>query len=1074
MVNPQFQPLLDLSTLEDGVDIQFTNVATGFIYGATSSGDFNGDGHTDLLLSAAGSSGAKAYVLFGSDSGFTSGDAGTLAAASGLTLIPAAGDNFTGYSASFLDINGDGLSDVALSGRGPSAYVVFGTATPGTTVDLTTLDGSNGFSIPGNSNGFQAGSLTAGDFNGDGITDLALNDTHATRPTGYVLFGSSGGFSSTFNLWDLNGQNGFTFTSNSVDDVGGVNPIANLGDVNGDGIADLAIGARLSNSNDGTTFVVFGSNGGFSANVDLSALDGSNGFRLHGGTGDQAGNTVAGAGDINGDGIADIIIGASGVQKAYVVFGQSGSSGADVDLTSLDGNNGFAITSVYPAVGSAGDMNGDGFDDIIVSNANNTAEGRAYVLFGHSDGFAATIDPTALSGYDGFVIEGPSGSHTGIAVHAAGDVNGDGFDDVFVTDQSGADYLIYGHQPESQVDREGTAIANTIHGGKYDDTLSGLRGDDTLLGHNGNDTLYGGDSSGSLGSGNDILKGGTGADTMTGGDGDDTYFVDDTNDVVVEGAFGGTDTVRTTLANYGLSANVENLTFTDNAAAHTGGGNELDNTIRGGDLADYLQGYDGDDRILAGDGNDQLSGGAFSDSITTTPDGNDYLDGGLGADTMQGGTGDDIYVVDDEDDVVIEHADQGTDTVLTSLSTYTLGDNVENLAFRDPGINAILFGVDFTGNALDNIITGVGFGNDTLSGGDGDDTLIGKGGDDHLLGGAGEDTLIGESGVDTMEGGADDDTYFAAANDIIIENGDEGTDTVIAFSRHYTLGDNLENLYAAKIKLESGHNAAPPSRPGFTLTGNGEDNHITGSHGSDRIDGSTGADTMTGYDGDDTYVVDDAGDAVVESGGKFSGIDRVQTTLSSYTLGSHIECLDALTDADFTGNGNGLDNMIRGLNGDDHLFGKGGNDLIRGHGGFDTEKGGDGDDELHGGGGADTLIGGGGADLFAYANALQSTGNKHDIVKDFVSGTDKFLFWFTVDGIDDSVTATSLHNIETALDAGHLDVHHAALATVGSHTFLVVDADGVAGYRAGSDLLIDVTRSHLSSITTSDFVVPNG
>jgi len=166
--------------------------------------------------------------------------------------------------------------------------------------------------------------------------------------------------------------------------------------------------------------------------------------------------------------------------------------------------------------------------------------------------------------------------------------------------------------------------------------------------------------------------------------------------------------------------------------------------------ADTLTGSDGDDRIYAGAGDDTLIGKG----------GNDRLYGGVGGDTMSGGAGNDRYTVGSTRDVVIELADEGIDTVLSSIS-YTLGDNVENL--RAQGTN----GLSLNGNALDNwIIGGIGNdvisgrdGSDHLSGGGGIDTLNGEGGDDALTGGDGDDTLVGGSGRDRLAGGAGADSF---------------------------------------------------------------------------------------------------------------------------------------------------------------------------------------------------------------------------------------------------------------------------------------------------------------------------
>jgi hypothetical protein len=159
-------------------------------------------------------------------------------------------------------------------------------------------------------------------------------------------------------LGDLNGTNGFRLDGIDGSDSSGWS-VAGAGDVNGDGIDDLIIGAREatpdSRSRAGESYVVFGSVTGFAPSLDLATLDGSNGFRLDGSDAfGRSGWSVAGAGDVNGDGIDDIIVGApladpggkSSAGESYVVFGKDTSFAPSLDLVALDGSNGFRLTGV--------------------------------------------------------------------------------------------------------------------------------------------------------------------------------------------------------------------------------------------------------------------------------------------------------------------------------------------------------------------------------------------------------------------------------------------------------------------------------------------------------------------------------------------------------------------------------------------------------------------------------------------------------------------------------------------------------------------------------------------------------
>ncbi|TKV12264.1 hypothetical protein FDX22_19345 [Citrobacter sp. TBCS-14] len=328
----------------------------------------------------------------------------------------------------------------------------------------------------------------------------------------------------------------------------------------------------------------------------------------------------------------------------------------------------------------------------------------------------------------------------------------------------------------SQLDKPPVIAHNNVvlNGGNGIDILNGGLGNDVLNGGGGNDTLNGG-------AGNDILNGGLGADVMVGGLGNDIYVVDNNGDVVTEGLNGGTDTVQTTLHNYTLTNNVENLVFTG-TGAFTGRGNAIANTITGGSGNDFLYGMGGNDTLNGGAGNDVLDGGEGADNLQggtgndkmTGGEGNDRLDGGEGADLMVGGLGNDTYIVDNNGDVVTEGLNGGIDAVQTALHNYTLTNNVETLVFTGTGA--------FTGrgNAIANTITGGsgndflygmggndtlygGAGNDALDGGDGADNLQGGAGNDKLTGGAGNDRLEGGQGDDIMTGGAGNDTFVFSA-----------------------------------------------------------------------------------------------------------------------------------------------------------------------------------------------------------------------------------------------------------------------------------------------------------------------
>lgn len=186
------------------------------------------------------------------------------------------------------------------------------------------------------------------------------------------------------------------------------------------------------------------------------------------------------------------------------------------------------------SVASAGDIDGDGFADVIVgaprNNDGGNQAGSAYVIFGHAGDFDR-IGLGKLSPEDGFAIRGGKAEGIGYSVASAGDVNGDGFDDVTIGEYrngangygAGAAYVVFGEKPTDDVTQIGSEASQTIHGGFGDDTLRGGGGDDVLIGAEGNDSLQGQGGGDDLngGDGDDKLTGGVGDDIMHGGDGGD-------------------------------------------------------------------------------------------------------------------------------------------------------------------------------------------------------------------------------------------------------------------------------------------------------------------------------------------------------------------------------------------------------------------------------------------------------------------------------------------------------------------------------------------------------------------------
>jgi Ca2+-binding RTX toxin-like protein len=372
------------------------------------------------------------------------------------------------------------------------------------------------------------------------------------------------------------------------------------------------------------------------------------------------------------------------------------------------------------------------------------------------------------------------------------------------------------------------------------------------------------------------------------------------------------------------------------------------------------------------------------------------------------------------------------------------------------------------GNALNNNLFGGAF-SDNIFGFGGNDNLFGNGGNDVLVGGNGNDFLNGGVGSDVMVGGTGNDIYIVDNPlDVVVEDFGEGIDEVRSFIS-FTLGafgrfdiENLTLFGGATVGFGNalgnriiGNNLAN-NLNGFagndSLFGLGGNDFLFGGLGNDLLNGGTGADTMRGEAGNDVYVVDNPGDNVIELAGIGTGIDRINSLISTNLLVGgrvNVENLSLFGTA-FSGIGNGLSNVIIGNAGNNFLSGLAGNDTLIGLGGNDT---------LVGGTGRDVSTGGAGDDVFDYNTAADSPANVflRDHITDFDDvGNDRIDLSGVVPGV---LTYRGF--------LGFTGINQVRVAAAGADVIVEVNLAG----NTAPEMQIQLENTSLFSMTIGDFIL---
>jgi hypothetical protein len=413
--------------------------AAQFGSSVSGAGDVNGDGFSDIIvgayrydyLTANGTDNGVAYIYHGAAGGLAGGG---LNPAPTTTLSSLGISSHFGWAVSHAgDVNGDGYSDVIVGDwrdniggqvQEGTAFVFHGSSTGVNTTAVTTLQSNVANAWFGRS------VSTAGDVNGDGYADIIVGAVtfasgQAQEGAAYLYLGSPAGIpSAAFALYEYN--------------VAGANmgeSVRTMGDVNGDGYSDFIVGMRLIAGTGGA----LGYHGGTYNLANTASLT-----RFAGQASARMGTSVANAGDLNGDGYSDMAVGApdasngqAGEGLVYVHYGSTNGLPAAPSLT-LEAN--IAGARFGASVASAGDINGDGYADLVVGAPLSGGTGAAYVYLGSAAGLATSPALTWA---------GTAGSEFGASVATAGDTNADGFSEVLVGAPASALVRVYQGDPNT-------------------------------------------------------------------------------------------------------------------------------------------------------------------------------------------------------------------------------------------------------------------------------------------------------------------------------------------------------------------------------------------------------------------------------------------------------------------------------------------------------------------------------------------------------------------------------------------------------------------------------------------------